>query len=101
MSKLCEFDCKNDKRLDELEKEFKEYKNYCNEKFEKRNDIEKKFEKFIGTTENQIKTLEKSVVNLGTKIDKNLEAQRTNIYMFATTLIITFINVVIQFMMKN
>ena len=101
MSKLCEFDCKNDKRLEELEKEFKEYKNYCNEKFEKRNDIEKKFEKFIGTTENQIKTLEKSVVNLGTKIDKNLEAQRTNVYMFATTLIITFINVVIQFMMKN
>ena len=100
----CEFDCKQERRLISIEADLKEMKKNSESKMdaadERTSSVNLRIEKFASKTEFQVNEIDKAVSEVSDKIDKNMETQRANTWMFLVTLIFTVINVLMRFIVQ-
>lgn len=100
----CGFECRQERRLSNLEENLKDIRKYSENKFDLMEDksmnLNLRMESFTARTEQQIKEIDKSITVLANKIDKNMETQKANTWMFLTTLIFMLLSSGIGYFLK-
>ena len=101
---MSEHNCINDRRLSNLEATEKEHFKEIEKKMDTLEDRISEtnliLEGYINQSKEQILNLKDSLNSLTKKMDKNLDTQKNNTWMFLTTLIFTMVNVLISYLMR-